>query len=108
MSLDVLAATTEQQPLIPGAYERNTLTRRQAGSMSGPAFGSANAAIGPSSLDAALVADRQKEGGGGASQRPREVRVQPATGRVLASEDPGESRITRGYSWLQRLRLAAR
>jgi hypothetical protein len=56
--------------------------------MSGPAFGSANAAIGPSSLDAALIADREKEGGGGVSERPREVRVQPATGGEDHSKSP--------------------
>ena len=108
MSIDVRGAATEQQPLIPGAYERNTLTHRQAGSMSGPAFGSANAAIGPSSLDAALIADREKEGGGGVSQRPRAVNVQPAASNVLAVADQSDSRIARGNSWLQTFRLARR
>ena len=65
MSIDLRAVAMDVQPLIPGAYERSTLTHRQTGSMSGPAFGSLNAPIGPSSLDAALIADRQKEGGGG-------------------------------------------
>ena len=71
MSTDVGGA----QRLIPGAYERNTLTRRQPGSMSGPAFGSEHAAKSPSSLDAALIADREREGGGGPSQRPRKVEM---------------------------------
>jgi hypothetical protein len=104
MSTDVGGA----QPLIPGAYERNTLTHRQPGSMSGPAFGSAHAAIGPSSLDAALIADREKEAGGGPSQRRRKVDMQPRAGRGLAGADRNDSRITRGYSWLQILRLARR
>ena len=55
--------------LIPGAYERNTLNHRQTGSMSGPAFGS-DLPTGPSLLDAATVADREMEGGGG-GRRPR-------------------------------------
>lgn len=61
--------------LIPGAYERNTLTHRQSGSMSGPAYGSANGQIGDSTMSAATVLDRELEGGGGASQRPH----RPAT-----------------------------
>ena len=61
------------QALIPGAYERNTLTYRQPGSMGGPASGSAPASTGPSSMDAATIAEREKEGGGGVSQRPRKV-----------------------------------
>lgn len=61
------------QALIPGAYERNTSTHRQLGSMGGPAFGSVDAPIGPSSLSAATVADREMEGGGGVSQRPLAV-----------------------------------
>lgn len=71
-------ATTAQQ-LIPGAYERRTLTRRQSGSMGGPAFGSADLPIGPSSMDAATIAEREKEGGGAASQRrnTREARRRP-------------------------------
>ena len=73
------------QPLIPGAYERNTLTHRQAGSMGGPAFGSAHVATGPSSLDTALIADREMEGGGGVSQRPRKVATQPRADEELAS-----------------------
>lgn len=57
------------QKLIPGAYERSTLTYRQSGSMGGPAFGSADLSIGPSSMDAATIAERKKEGGGALSQR---------------------------------------
>lgn len=106
MSIDIRAVATPQQPLIPGAYERNALTHRQAGSMSGPAFGSAHVAIGPSSLDAALIADREKEGGGGVSQRPRKVNMQLRAGQGLAGADGNNSRTTRGYSWLQILRLA--
>ena len=39
--------------------------------MGGPACGSSDIPIGPSSLSAATVADREMEGGGGVSQRPR-------------------------------------
>ena len=58
------------QALIPGAYERNTLTYRQPGSMSGPAYGSAEVPVGDNLLDAATTLDREMEGGGGVSQRP--------------------------------------
>jgi len=37
--------------------------------MSGPAFGSDDQPAGPPSMDAATIAERQKEGGGGISQR---------------------------------------
>lgn len=49
------------QPIIPGAYERNTLTRRQSGSMGGSGLGAAAATF--SYMDAAGLADRQREGG---------------------------------------------
>jgi hypothetical protein len=49
--------------LIPGAYERNTLTHRQPGSMGGPAFGSTGIPAGPSSMDRATTMEREKEGG---------------------------------------------
>jgi hypothetical protein len=56
-------------PLIPGAYERNTLGYRQ------PASAGADAAavvpIGSASMDAATIAERQREGGGAPSQRRR-------------------------------------
>ena len=39
--------------------------------MSGPAYGSDDVPIGPSLLSAGTVADREMEGGGGVSQRPR-------------------------------------
>jgi hypothetical protein len=54
-------------PLIPGAYERNTLTHRQGGSMGGSP--STVMPAGPSSMDAATIADREREGGGAPSQR---------------------------------------
>ena len=67
----------QAQALIPGAYERNTLTHRQTGSLGGPAFGSSDVPNGPSSLSAATIADREMEGGGGVSQRPRRGPVAP-------------------------------
>ena len=99
---------TDVQPLIPGAYEQNTLTHRQPGSMGGAAFGSAHAAGGPSSLDAALIADREKEGGGGGKSTARKVDMQPRAGGGLAGAERNDSRMTRGASWLQILRLARR
>lgn len=62
--------------LIPGAYERNRLTHRQNGSM-GPASASADSPHGSSSMDAATIAERQKEGGGGPSQRRRTREAHP-------------------------------
>jgi hypothetical protein len=57
------------QLLIPGAYDRTNLTHRQPGSMGGGAFGSGTPSGGPSSMDAATIADRQREGGGGLAGR---------------------------------------
>ena len=56
--------------LIPGAYERNTLTSRQPGSSGGAAYGTDGLANGAGTLSPVTIAERQKEGGGGASQRP--------------------------------------
>ncbi|HEU5257170.1 MAG TPA: hypothetical protein VFU28_14355 [Vicinamibacterales bacterium] len=57
--------------LIPGAYEQNTLTRRQPGAMGGPPFGSAHMQVGSSTMSPVTIAERQKEGGGGITQRKR-------------------------------------
>ena len=65
-----LSDADRARALIPGAYEQNTLTYRQPGSMSGPAYGRADVPLGDNLLDAATTADRQMEGGGGVSQRP--------------------------------------
>ena len=56
--------------MIPGARERNTLTYRQSGSMGRGAFGADGIPSSASALDAATTLEREKEGGGGASQRP--------------------------------------
>src|SRR5512144_260549 len=90
------------QALIPGAYERNTLTHRQPGAMGGPAFGSANTPVGPSSLAAETIAERQKEGGGGATQRPHRSEV-PAAGGSSPRVEQNRSRLLRGSSWLHTL-----
>jgi hypothetical protein len=82
------------QVLIPGAYERNTLTSRQAGSMTGLAYGADPLPIGPSLLDSATIADREMEGGGGISQRP-------------AAKRDGDG-PTRGLSWRQFWRFGRR
>lgn len=63
------AEGTPRMP-IPGERERNTMTYRQSGSMGGPASGSDGIPEGASSMEAATITERQKEGGGGASQRP--------------------------------------
>jgi hypothetical protein len=107
MSIDVRGDGTRGRPLIPGAYERRALTDPQPGSMDGPPSSSANALIGPSSLDAVTIAERAKEGGGALSQR-RKGNVQPRTNRVLAGAAHNDSRMRKGYSWLQLLRLVRR
>jgi hypothetical protein len=74
MSMNLRGDARHAPQLIPGAYDRTTSTHRQPGSMGGPAFGSANVPIGPGSMDAATIADREREGGGGLSQRrPKNV-----------------------------------
>ena len=88
----------QAQALIPGAYERNTLTCRQMGSMGGPAYGSTGVPIGPSSLSAATIADREMEGGGGVSERPRRVAPQPQA-ETLADKEHNTSRSTGVHSW---------
>jgi hypothetical protein len=66
------------QTLIPGAYERNTTTQRQPGSMGGTALGSTDVPTGgPSTLSDATILDREMEGGGGVSQRPRRALPPP-------------------------------
>ena len=87
------------QAMIPGAYERNTLTHRQMGSMGGPAFGSADVPPGPSSLSAATIADREMEGGGGASQRRRRITPQAQVAEAVANTH--ESWLQGVHAWLQ-------
>ena len=50
------------QRLIPGAYDRTTLTYRQPGAMGGGTFGS-DMPSGPSTMGAATIAERELEGG---------------------------------------------
>ena len=63
MGID-LQSLTDSAPMIPGAYERNTLTRRQPGSMGGPGFGSTGIPLGATLMDTSTAAERHKEGGG--------------------------------------------
>jgi hypothetical protein len=51
--------------LIPGAYEQNTPTLRQPGTMGGAPFGSTDMPVGAGTMSAATIAERRKEGGGG-------------------------------------------
>ena len=92
---------SQAQALIPGSYERNTLTHRPMGSMGGPAFGSSDVPIGPSSLSAATIADREMEGGGGVGQRPRRVVRQPHASRAVGDVEPKKSRSTGVHAWFQ-------
>jgi hypothetical protein len=62
--MDPAHLQTHTHPLIPGAYEQNTLTHRQPGSMGGHAFGSETVRSADDWMSAALIADRRREGGG--------------------------------------------
>ena len=60
--------TQVAKTLIPGARERSTLTSRRPGS-GGFASRSTTIPAGDSSMDAATIAGRQREGGGAPNQR---------------------------------------
>ena len=102
------AGADPRPPMIPGAYERNPPTIRQAGAMGGSPFGSAIAPMADSSMSEATIADREREGGGAPSQRRRKVRAQPRTGPALRGTDGNNSWLSGGYLWFQILRLARR
>jgi hypothetical protein len=104
MSID-LQGPRQGALLIPGAYERNTLTYRQPGSMG--ADTSVAVPIGPSSMDAATIAEREREGGGAPSQRRRK-QVQARTGPALRGTEGNSAWLTGGRLWFQILRLARR
>jgi hypothetical protein len=89
MSIDLKDAG-HGAPLIPGAYERNTHTYRQPGSMG--AATSVAVPIGSSSMDAATIAEREREGGGAPSQRRR--KVQARTGPALRGTEGSSSWLT--------------
>ena len=55
--------------MIPGAREPRISTLTRSGSMGGPGFGSADVPPGSSRMDAATIADREREGGGAPNQR---------------------------------------
>ena len=93
-------------PLIPGAYERNTIACRQPRPMA--ADPSTAMPIGSSLMDAATIAEREREGGGGPSQRRRKVQVQARTGPALRATESNSSWFRAGYLWVHRLRLAGR
>ena len=93
--------TSQPQVLIPGAYEQNTLTHRQMGSMGGPAFGSTGVPTGSSSLSAATIADREMEGGGGASQRRPRIAAQSQAGGAVSDTQHYGSRSTGVHAWFQ-------
>jgi hypothetical protein len=106
MSIDVRADAGNAGSLIPGAYERNTLTYRQPGSVG--ADESVVLPNGSSSMDAATVAESERAGGGAPSQRRRKVQVQARIGPVLRGTKANSSWLTGGYLWFRVLRLARR
>jgi len=64
--------------------------------------------IGSSSMDAATIAEREREGGGAPSQRHRTVQVPARNGPALRGTEGNGSWLTGGYLWFQILRLARR
>jgi hypothetical protein len=64
MSNAVRDDAARAQSLIPAAFEKRPVTRRQTGAMSGPAFGSLDPPSGPSPMDETTRGERRKEGGG--------------------------------------------
>jgi hypothetical protein len=55
--------------MIPGERERNTLTYRQPGSMSGPGSGSDVGGTPTALMDDATLEERRREGGGAPNTR---------------------------------------
>jgi hypothetical protein len=88
--------------MIPGAYEPDTLTRRQTGAMTGAAYGTDGIDDGAVLIDAATRADREREGGGGPSQRP------PPTDTPSSGVERDATRPNRRLSWLRSWRFAHR
>jgi len=74
-SLQPNESTNTARRLIPGAYERNTANSRQSGTFGGAAFGTDGLANAQGAMAAATITEREKEGGGGASQRPQHDRA---------------------------------
>ena len=92
------------QRLIPGAYDRTTLTHRQPGSMGAGAFGG-GLPSGASSMDAATIADRQSEGGS-LRDRHGSVTLEPRRGPVVGNVSRNDSGWTGPAWWLRLLRAA--
>ena len=64
MSSAVQEDAARAKTLIPAAFEKRPVTRRQTGVMSGPPFGSLDPPSGPSPMDETTRGERRKEGGG--------------------------------------------
>jgi hypothetical protein len=107
MSID-FRAEGNTGPLIPGAYERNTLTYREPGSMRADPL--IAVPVGSSSMDAATVADREREGGGAPNQRRRKVqmRAEARAGPALRGCEPKGFWLAGGFLWFLIPRLARR
>jgi hypothetical protein len=72
---DVDDPATERRHMIPGAYEQITRMGRQPGSMGGGLFGAGDVSSDTSTMSAATVEDRQREGGGLLDWRTRRAAV---------------------------------
>ena len=104
MTIDPRTDAAKAKSLIPGEYERNTLIHRE------PAPTGAFAVAMPtnSTMDAATIADREREGGGGPSQRRRKMPVDDQAGAADSDATRNRSWLTEGYRWFQRLGVARR
>ena len=90
--------------LIPGAYERNTLTHRQPGSMGvSPADAMPDS---PDLMDDATIAEREWEGGGAPDQRRRTAPTLTPAAPALSNAAVSGSWFTGGNLWFQIMRLA--
>ena len=102
MSIDLRADAERAGSLIPGAYERNTLTHREPGAM-GAASVSVAASAGSNLMDASTTAEREREGGGAPNQRNHASDVE----HRISSAGRG-SWFTGGHLWSRVWRLAFR
>jgi hypothetical protein len=106
MSVDSRPNARHVRPSFPGVYERSTPPHREPGSVG--VSPSVALATDSSVMDAATIAEREREGGGAPGQRRRAVPGPAPTRPVLSAMPSDGSRLTGGYRWLQLLRLAGR
>ena len=73
MTGPALDDASRAQALIPGAFEQRPVSRRQSGTMSGPASGVLDPHTGPLPMSEATMAGHRKEGGEVGRRRQRQA-----------------------------------